>query len=234
MASLPAWERCLAGPRTSRSAMRRSSRDLRFSQGGMGVTLARASSGRRSRLRYSTARCCSSTSMYLVRAPHTAQSAQEGSGAQELSMELRLYKNCGAGSQTNVSTDDDQCRPWWTELYYISWEQCMSCTWITCRQMICLGGAAPGASVAGSLSPGVAVKHLLDQAAQRLVSRVRRQELEVRCQQQTLMQEQHYWQYPNTISTPMNMLSDPCDLYQGGSSAQTGHGYLIALVLPQS
>ena len=50
---------------TSRSAMRRSSSDLRFSQGGMATTLLRARSGFRSRLMYSTARCCSSTSMNL-------------------------------------------------------------------------------------------------------------------------------------------------------------------------
>ena len=51
--------------RTSRAAMRRSSSDLRFSQGGIATTLLRASSGLRSRLMYSTARCCSSTSMNL-------------------------------------------------------------------------------------------------------------------------------------------------------------------------
>ena len=45
--------------------MRRSSSDLRFSQGGIATTLLRASSGLRSRLMYSTARCCSSTSMNL-------------------------------------------------------------------------------------------------------------------------------------------------------------------------
>lgn len=123
--------------------MRRSSSDLRFSQGGMATTLLRARSGFRSRLMYSTALCCSSTSMnlpacqiklYLLTLQRMygsiAMAAALLSNTPDLCSRLLYIHGCkGTAAALLCATPDFCARLWQRIRCTISWQTRLSVIW---------------------------------------------------------------------------------------------------------